>query len=103
MSKAVNAVKLTSEENLRNNVDTYKNANRVHTHPQAVEPYDREWGIGISGNTPDPSPFPRINRILSVTSKSTNGEVSADRAVLYTEAYKAPLCRASASEKCLGV
>ena len=67
-------------------IDAYKNAQRVE--PYQVEPYDREWGVGISGNTPDPSPFPRINRILSRTSKSTNGVVSVDRAMLVTEAYR---------------
>ena len=55
--------------------------------PYAIEPFDREWGVGISGNTPDPSPFPRINRILSVTEKTTNGFVAPDRAELVTEAY----------------
>ncbi len=32
--------------------------------PMAIEPYDREWGVGISGITGNPFPFPRINRIL---------------------------------------
>ena len=60
----------------------------VRAEPYAVEPYDREWGVGVSGNTEDPSPFPRINRILGRTSKSTNGAVSVDRAMLITEAYR---------------
>ena len=57
--------------------------------PRAVEPFDKEWGVGISGNTPEPSPFPRINSILAVTQKTTNGFVSPDRAELVTEAYRA--------------
>jgi hypothetical protein len=65
---------------------TYKTAVKIT--PLAVEPFDREWGIGISGNTPDPSPFPRINRILKTTSKTTNGFVPYERALLVTEAYK---------------
>ncbi len=65
---------------------TYKTAVKVM--PSAVEPFDREWGVGISGNTPDPSPFPRINNILKKTAKTTNGFVAPDRAVLVTEAYK---------------
>ena len=67
-------------------IDAYTSAQRVE--PFAVEPYDREWGVGISGNTDSPSPFPRINRILGRTSKSTNGAVSVDRAMLVTEAYR---------------
>ena len=35
--------------------------------PLPVEPYDRVWGVGVSGLTDDPSPFPRINRLLKWT------------------------------------
>ena len=80
---------ITSDENLRQNTNTYKNACYVDTHPQAIEPFDKEWGVGISGNTPNSSPFDRINRILSVTERTTNGFVAPDRAELVTEAYKA--------------
>ncbi|SHI07758.1 formate C-acetyltransferase [Sporobacter termitidis DSM 10068] len=89
MSTTTSAVTLTSEENVRLNRDTYKNACLVDAHPQAVEPFDKEWGVGISGNTPEPSPFERINNILAITQKTTNGFVSPDRAELVTEAYKA--------------
>ena len=65
---------------------TYKTAVKVE--PLPSEPFDKEWGVGISGNTPEPSPFPRINRILHNTAKTTNGFVAPDRAVLVTEAYK---------------
>ena len=65
---------------------TYHNAVKVE--PLPVEPFDKEWGVGISGNVPEPSPFPRINRILSKTAKTTNGFVAPDRAVLVTEAYR---------------
>lgn len=78
---------ITNEENLKNK-NTYAAADRVDTHPLAVEPFDKEWGVGISGNTPNPSPFDRINRILSVTARTTNGFVSPERAELVTEAYK---------------
>ncbi|MCD8375173.1 MAG: formate C-acetyltransferase/glycerol dehydratase family glycyl radical enzyme [Oscillospiraceae bacterium] len=81
------AASITSEENLRLSRDAYENANRVDTHPLAVEPFDKEWGVAISGNTPEPSPFPRINRILKVTKKTTNGFVSPERAELVTQAY----------------
>ncbi len=77
---------LTSEMNLKNK-DVYARANEVDVAPLAVEPYDREWGVGISGNTPNPSPFERINNILKVTARTTNGFVSPDRAELVTEAY----------------
>ena len=62
---------------------TYHNA--INVEPLPVEPFDKEWGVGISGNTPEPSPFPRINRILSKTAKTTNGFVSPDRAVLVSQ------------------
>lgn len=65
---------------------TYHSAVKVE--PFAIEPFDREWGVGISGNTPEPSPFPRINHILKNTAKTTNGFVAPDRAVLVTEAYR---------------
>jgi pyruvate formate-lyase/glycerol dehydratase family glycyl radical enzyme len=88
MSTVSNNAALTSDENVRLNRDTYKNAGLVDAHPQAVEPYDKEWGVGISGNTPNPSPFERINSILAITQKTTNGFVSPDRAELVTEAYR---------------
>ena len=31
--------------------------------PLAIEPYDREWGVGVSGLSDEKSPFPRINRL----------------------------------------
>ncbi|MCF0121084.1 MAG: formate C-acetyltransferase/glycerol dehydratase family glycyl radical enzyme, partial [Oscillospiraceae bacterium] len=80
---------LTSNENVLKNRDTYKNAAEIDVHPLAIEPFDKEWGVGISGNTPEPSPFPRINKILKNTQKTTNGFVAPDRAELVTEAYKA--------------
>ena len=67
-------------------LNTYKTAEKIE--PKAIEPFDREWGIGISGNTPEPSPFPRINRILKKTAKTTNGFVPHERALLVTEAHK---------------
>ncbi|MDR0904671.1 MAG: formate C-acetyltransferase/glycerol dehydratase family glycyl radical enzyme [Oscillospiraceae bacterium] len=69
--------------------DTYKTANLVEVTPQAIEPYDKDWGIAVSGNTPNPSPFKRINDILAITVKSTNGFVAPDAAELITEAYQA--------------
>jgi len=84
----MNADRLTNEENIALNRDTYKNAYMIDANPLAVEPPDREWGVGISGNTPNPSPFERINKILAITSKTTNGFVSPDRAELVTEAYR---------------
>ncbi|MDR0862312.1 MAG: formate C-acetyltransferase/glycerol dehydratase family glycyl radical enzyme [Oscillospiraceae bacterium] len=69
--------------------DIYKTARDVTVTPLAVEPYDREWGVGISGNTPNPSPFKRINDILAITAKTTNGFVAPEAAELITEAYRA--------------
>ena len=54
--------------------------------PLAVEPLDREWGVGVSGLTKDPSPFPRINRMLDWVN---NMDSTADdqRAKIVTECY----------------
>jgi len=60
----------------------------LSTGPCGIEPFDKSWGVGISGMVDNPSPFPRINRILAATQMTTNGELFADRAVLVTEAYK---------------
>ena len=62
---------------------------RVSTIAEAVEPYDKVWGVGASGFVVDPSPFERVNFILDDTAKTTNGEVFAERAVIVTEALKA--------------
>ena len=52
--------------------------------PLAVEPPDREWGVGVSGLTKDPSPFPRVNRLLY---RANHLESTADdqRALSVTE------------------
>ena len=53
--------------------------------PLAVEPLDREWGVGVSGLTEEPSPFPRVNRLLY---RANHLESTADdqRALIVTEA-----------------
>ena len=53
--------KLTSEENIAQNADAYKNAYLIDTDPKPIEPVDREWGVAISGNTPNPSPLSLIH------------------------------------------
>ncbi|MDR2665276.1 MAG: formate C-acetyltransferase/glycerol dehydratase family glycyl radical enzyme [Oscillospiraceae bacterium] len=55
--------------------------------PLAVEPYDREWGVGVSGLTGDPSPFPRINKMLQWI-KETDSTCSPERAVIVTECFQ---------------
>lgn len=62
---------------------------RVSDIAEAIEPYDKVWGVGASGFVVDPSPFERINLILDDTEKTTNGEVFAERAVILTEALQA--------------
>lgn len=78
---------LTSDMNLKTNKDVYAHACEVNTNPLPIEPFDKEWGVGLSGNTPEPSPFRRINNILKVTARSTNGFVAPDRAEQVTRAY----------------
>jgi formate C-acetyltransferase len=65
-------------------------ANKVNnlksTAPLAIEPYDKEWGVGVSAITKDPSPFPRINNILRWL-KERDTTANAERAIIYTEGY----------------
>ncbi|TEB05716.1 4-hydroxyphenylacetate decarboxylase large subunit [Pelotomaculum schinkii] len=60
----------------------------IGTEPCAIEPFDKDWGVGVSGMVDNPSPFPRVNRILKDTAKTTSGTIDANRALLVTEAYK---------------
>ena len=54
------------------------------TDPMAIEPFDKEWGVGVSGVTENPSPFPRINKILNWL-KNRNHAADHERAVIYTD------------------
>jgi len=55
--------------------------------PLAIEPYDREWGVGVSGLVRDKSPFPRINRLLEWVRNKTPS-VDPVRGRLVTEAHQ---------------
>lgn len=55
--------------------------------PLAIEPYDREWGVGVSGLIENPSPFPRINRMLKWL-KELDSTADSQRAVIVTECYE---------------
>lgn len=55
--------------------------------PLAIEPIDREWGVGISGMTENPSPFPRINKMLDWV-KSIDSTADSQRALIFTECYE---------------
>ncbi len=55
--------------------------------PLAIEAYDKEWGAGVSGLTENPSPFPRINRMLKWV-KELNSTADSQRAVIVTECYE---------------
>lgn len=57
------------------------------TLPMAVEPRDREWGVGISGMTENPSPFPRINRMLEWL-RDLDSTADSQRALIFTECYE---------------
>ena len=35
--------------------------------PEAIEPYDKVWGVGVSGLDEEISPFPRVNKMLEKT------------------------------------
>ncbi len=55
--------------------------------PCAIEPFDKEWGVGVSGMAEDPSPFPRINKQLKWL-EELEPTLDVERAELITEAYK---------------
>jgi len=57
------------------------------TRPCAIEPFDKEWGVGVSGLDNDISPFPRINKMLDET-KTAKRTADARRMLIVTEAYK---------------
>lgn len=57
------------------------------TEPLAIEPYDKEWGVGISGLTENPSPFPRINRMLKWL-RDLDSTADSERAVIVTEGFE---------------
>ena len=54
--------------------------------PLAIEPLDREWGVGVSGLTENPSPFPRINRMLAWTN-ALESTADPQRARIVTECF----------------
>ena len=59
--------------------------------PLAIEPYDRDFGTGVNGLVKDPSPFPRINRLLNVQREAEvpyMGTVDAQRAEIVTAGYE---------------
>jgi formate C-acetyltransferase len=55
--------------------------------PQAIEPYDKEWGVGVSGLTDEPSPFPRINKTLKWLN-NLDSTADAERALIVTECFQ---------------
>ena len=55
--------------------------------PLAIEPADRVWGVGISGMTEEPSPFPRVNALLKWT-KERDSSADSQRALIVTDGYK---------------
>jgi len=58
-----------------------------NTAPAAIEPFDKEWGVGVSGLTEEPSPFPRINRMLKWV-KNIDSTADSERAKIFTECYE---------------
>ena len=40
--------------------------------PEAIEPYDKVWGVGVSGLDEEISPFPRVNKMLEKTKNATS-------------------------------
>ena len=59
----------------------------VDLRPLPIEPYDKVWGVGVSGLTEDPSPFPRVNRLLKWT-KHRDSTADSQRALIVTEGYR---------------
>lgn len=54
--------------------------------PLAIEPYDREWGVGVSGLASEKSPFPRINRLAEWVRTKNHG-ANAKRGAIVTRSY----------------
>ena len=67
--------------------DINKHQNTNFVEPLPIEPYDKVWGVGISGMTENPSPFPRINRALKWL-KDLDSTADAQRALIFTECYE---------------
>lgn len=61
-----------------------KYINKTADKPLAIEPWDRVWGVGISGLTENPSPFPRINKMLDWL-KNLDSTADSQRAMIVTE------------------
>ena len=61
---------------------------KASNRPEAIEPYDKVWGVGVSGMDENISPFPRINRMLAQT-KNAVSRVDTQRAEILTAAYEA--------------
>ncbi len=59
----------------------------AETRPLPVEPWDKVWGVGVSGLTDAPSPFPRVNRLLKWT-KERESTADSQRALIVTEGYR---------------
>jgi formate C-acetyltransferase len=55
--------------------------------PLAIEPLDKEWGVGVTSISDSPSPFPRVNRLRKLA-LDTEFTVDHERACLVTEAYE---------------
>ncbi len=55
--------------------------------PLPIEPYDRDFGVGVSGMVENPSPFPRVNKLLKWT-KERDSSADSQRALIVTEGYK---------------
>jgi formate C-acetyltransferase len=55
--------------------------------PLPIEPFDKVWGVGVSGLTENPSPFPRINRTLNWL-KNLDSTADSQRALIFTECYE---------------
>lgn len=63
-----------------------------NTAPLPIEPYDKVWGVGVNGTEKNPSPFPRINRIIQFQREGKfpyMGTVDAQRALIVTDGYQA--------------
>ena len=57
--------------------------------PCAIEPFDKEWGVGVSGLDEDISPFPRINRMLDRAKSVECRGVDLQRLDIVQNAYEA--------------
>lgn len=85
----INKKKSFNINNILNREDKIMKASSITeaNRPCAIEPFDKEWGVGVSGLDENISPFPRINRMLEKAKSVDCRNADVQRLNIVTEAY----------------